>query len=367
MEEAEDIAVSLAKQVFNASEVELHVPSGKLACEAVAIALTKADDLVLELYPIATELRNNGLLPHGVRVDYLPYDKAEMNIDTEAALKLIRNEQPKLIRLGDTDILFPHPVQEIAEAAEGVGATVVYDASHVYALIAGHSFQDPFSEGASIIEGSTHKTLPGPQGGLILMKDADDLSTRVIRTLHSLIGNHHPSRKAVLAIVFAEMLAFGKEYARNIVRNARALGTALYERGFDVLCPDKGFTRSHQILLSNEIANSVPGRGGARETGRLLEEANVVADVSVIPNREWHTRGPPVLRFGSSEITRLGMGPSEMQEIAAICENLILKRKKPAAVAEEVADLMRGYQTLHFCFDEGDEAYQYFQLSSIAG
>jgi glycine hydroxymethyltransferase len=126
MEEAEDIAVSLAKQVFNASEVELHVPSGKLACEAVAIALTKADDLVLELYPIATELRNNGLLPHGVRVDYLPYDKAEMNIDTEAALKLIRNEQPKLIRLGDTDILFPHPVQEIAEAAEGVGATVVY-------------------------------------------------------------------------------------------------------------------------------------------------------------------------------------------------------------------------------------------------
>ena len=366
MEKVDQIAVDLVKKLFNAKEVELHLPSGKLGCEAVALALTERNDLVLELYPIVSGLRRIGLTAPSLRLDYLPYNKREVNIDSDDAVRLIRKKKPRLIMLGDTDILFPHPIKAISEAADDVSATVVYDASHVYALIAGKRFQDPFGEGASVIDGTTHKTVPGPQGGLILMKEADETSEKIISTVHTLIGNHHPNRKAVLAVVFAEMLAFGEQYASAIIRNAKALGQALYERGFDVLCPDKGFTQSHQILISNKISNIAPEPGGAREVGGLLDKANIITDVSFLPYREWSTRGPPVLRFGTPELARIGMGPSEMDEIASICERLVLKREKPSQIAEEVADLMDGFQKLQFCFDEAAEAYEYFDMSRIS-
>ena len=197
------------------------------------------------------------------------------------------------------------------------------------------------------------------------MKEDDENSRKIVRAAHSLIGNHHPNLKAVLAVVFAEMLAFGRQYAQAIIENARALGKSMYDRGFDVLCPEKGFTQSHQVLISNKISSRSTGLT-AREVGEFLDRANIITDVSVVPNREWNTRGPPILRFGTAEITRLGMVSSEMDHIASLCERLVLRREDPTQIAKEVSGLMKEHQKIHFCFDESAQAYEYYHISKIA-
>ena len=97
----------------------------------------------------------------------------------------------------------------------------------MFGLVAGKQFQRPFEEGAEIITGSTHKTLPGPQGGLILVKHDRKMAEKITAAQHGVTGAGHPNLRAVQAVLFAEMLEFGQDYARQIIKNAKALAQAL--------------------------------------------------------------------------------------------------------------------------------------------
>src|SRR3989442_4256639 len=103
-----------------------------------------------------------------VRILYFPFDSERMNIDVDKARGLIEDEKPSLVVFGQSFFLFPHPVKELAEACNTAGSRVVYDGSHVLGLIAGGEFQTPLQEGAELLLGSTHKSLFGPQGGIIV-------------------------------------------------------------------------------------------------------------------------------------------------------------------------------------------------------
>ena len=280
-----------------------------------------------------------------IQVD-LPYDAESMNVDVDGARKIIEAEKPRFVVLGGSVYLFPHPVEEIAEAAHSVDARVVYDAAHVLGLIVGGAWPNPLQRGADIMTASTHKTFPGPQGGLIATDDKD-LYKRVSKTIFPwFVSNHHLHRIPALAVTAVEMALYGREYAEQIVKNARALAEALAAEGFHVLGEHLGYTRSHQVLVD------VRRHGGGAKAAALLEQANIIVNKNLLP---WDppeaVKDPSGLRIGVQEVTRLGMRESEMKEIAKFMRRVVIDGEDPAKVAAEVREFRSNYTKVHYSIE----------------
>jgi glycine hydroxymethyltransferase len=196
-------------------------------------------------------------------------------------------------------------------------------------LIAGGEFQNPFEEGASVLLGSTHKTLFGPQGGMIL---ADKEHGEVIekQIFPAFVDNAHWHRIAALSLALAEMKEYGREYARQIIRNAQVLAGTLAEYGFPVACPSLGYTKSHQVFLD------YGGYKEGRVIGKKLEGANIIADCGV--------------RLGVCETTRRGMKADEMERIAEFIKRVIVDEEDPRRVKEDVTKLAKEFQEVKYCF-----------------
>jgi glycine hydroxymethyltransferase len=275
-----------------------------------------------------------------------------MNIDADAMKMKILEEKPKIVLLGGSLFLFPHPVEDAREAAYEIGAKVMYDGAHVLGLIAGGHFQDPLKEGADLLVGSTHKTFPGPQGGIILCKN--DIADAVDEAVFpGVVSNHHLHHLAALGIATAEMLEFGQDYANQTIKNAQKLAETLYELGFKVLCEDQGFTKSHQVVM--DVSNIKH----ASLLAKTLERNNIILNKNLLPwddvNR---TDDPSGIRMGTQEITRRGMKESEMVEVAEYIKNVVMDGKN---VKEEVTEFMNHYTQVHYAF-QPDEAYRYLEF-----
>jgi glycine hydroxymethyltransferase len=300
-----------------------------------------------------------------LKIQYFKYDEYELNIDVDATIRKIERLKKKgkhidFYMFGASVFPFPQPISEIAEVAKDHGAYVNYDAAHVAGLVAANSFQDPLREGADSLTFSTHKTLPGPQGGCIVSHEefADRIKRGVFPALHS---NHHLHHVAAKAVAMTEMIAFGKEYSQQIIENAQALGAALMEEGFKVLAEHKGFTKSHVLLI--EVANSPLQNGRAVE--EKLEDANIIINRNLLP---WDKRfgrdyiRPGGIRLGTSEVTRLGMKKEEMSQIAEFMRKIVFDQKSPKTVAKEVAQFRKEFQKVHYAFDTARDAYDYVKL-----
>ena len=356
IDEIETIAIELAKKLFNAEYVNVQPTSGTIANLATFVALTKPGDTMFAL-----EVPHGGHISHskfsvagiyGLKVKGFPFDFKEMNIDVEKSRKKIRETKPKLLLFGGSVFLFPHPIKELKEVAEEVGAHIAYDAAHVLGLIAGKQFQQPFEEGADVITSSRHKTFPGPQGGIILARKEFEKKIKNA-VFPGVVSNHHLHHIAGLAVTLAEMLEFGEQYAKQVIKNARTLAQALYERGFNVLCEHKNFTASHQVVVD------VKEMGGGKRVAELLERANIIINKNLLPWDDIHKPDRPSgIRLGTQELTRLGMKESEMQEIAEFFKRLILDGEKVENVKHDVIELRKEFRKVKYCFTEG-EAYEY--------
>jgi len=337
----EDFAIQLTKKLFNAEHVNVRPISGTVANLAVYFALTRCRDKIFALPENCGGHTSHGFTARikELSVGYLPFDSERFNIDVDSAKRVILNEKPKLIMLGASLFLFPHPVKEIAEIAEEVGAKVVYDASHVLGLIAGKQFQDPLREGADVVTASTHKTFPGPQRAIILCKKelADSIDRAV---MPGVVSNHHIHSLAGYVVACLEMMEFGEAYAKQIVKNAKRLAERLFELGFDVLCPDLGFTESHQVAVD------VSKLGGGDKVAKILEKAGILTNKTLLP---WDTDKPSGIRIGVQEVTRLGMKEDEMDIIAELISRAI---KEPKKVRKEVSEFKRKFRTVKFAFEE---------------
>ena len=352
LDEAIDVTCELAKKLFDADYVEIPV-TGNIAAFAVLLGLAKPGDTVLSLsssdnnggYPLPERLSAAG---YGIRVHHFPFNELEMNIDTPVAVDQICKLKPKLIMLGASEFLFPHPVKEVCEAAEDVDANVFYDGAHVLGLIAGGEFQDPFKEGVKILVGGTNKSFPGPHRGIILAKDEEELFDRIVNTLRSpplLQSTYDLSTTVAVGIAMAEMLEYGKSYARQIIKNSKALARELHSQGIDLLCPHKDFTQSHQVI--QKIGDFCSAE--AHQVKNKLEAANILVDC--------------VVRYGTSEVTRRGMKEVEMKQIAELVRKVLIDGVDPNKVAGEVTEISRKFQKIHFCFETKDRAYEYFDLT----
>jgi glycine hydroxymethyltransferase len=272
-----------------------------------------------------------------------------MNIDTDAMISTIYEKKPKIILFGASLFLFPHPVKEAHDAARDVGATIVYDSAHVLGLIAGEQFQDPLNEGVDVMTGSTHKTFPGPQHGIIFTTRAlaDAIDDAVFP---GTVSNHHLHHVAGLAVTLVEMLEFGKAYAQQTIKNAKTLGETLYNHEFNVLCPEKEFTESHQIVLDV---------GRASVLAAALEKANIIANKNLLPWDDHNApENPSGLRFGTQELTRLGMNESEMKIVAGLVAR-VLNGEAPEKVKKDVVEFKNNYQEVEYCFSHELGAYQF--------
>jgi len=360
IDEIEKLTMRYAKELFEAEHVNVKPTSGVNANIAALFALTSPGDGIMAL-----SVSDGGHISHSrfsvpsirdLKLKNLPFDPKEMNIDPDRMEKEIKENKPKLILLGGSLFLFPHPILGARKAADEVDAEIVYDASHVLGLIAGKKFQDPLREGADVVTSSTHKTFPGPQGAIILCRNnlRDEIDKAVFP---GTVSNHHLHHVAGLAVTLVEMKHFGAEYASQILSNAKALAQSLYEENFDVLCEHKGFTESHQIVVD------VRGYGGGDAVAKKLEKANIITNKNMLPFDKT-PEAPSGIRLGVQELTRIGMKESEMREIASFMKRVVMGEEDENRVKEEVIELRKGFQHVQYCFD-GEDAYKFPEAFSF--
>ena len=266
----------------------------------------------------------------GYSVRPLPANGPGHRVAADEAVAAIREERPNAVLLGQSFFLFPYPLSEIAEAAHAVDALVLYDASHVLGLIAGGEFQDPLREGADVVFGSTHKSFPGPQGGLLVTDRADLFGQIDPALVWRVFDNAHWNRIAGLAQTLLELERVGPEYARTVVANARALGRALSDRQLPLVAEADGFTRSHQLHLDRPRLRAETGVG-AGALARRLERQRLLIDL--------------VGRIGTAEVARWGLTPDDMPRLAELIVRGGLRRER---VGPEVLAWRRTFRTLRF-------------------
>lgn len=369
IDEVEFLAMDLAKEAYGAAHANVQPVSGVLANLATYTAFTEPGDTMMCL-PISCgghismgkkKFGGTAGAVHGLNVEYLPFDEESMNIDVDKAKERIAEVEPDILLFGASVFLFPHPVEELSELAKSCGARVVYDAAHVAGLIGANRFQDPLREGAEVMDCSTHKTLFGPQHGMILTSDEDlkeDIDNAVFP---GVVSNHHLHAVAGLAISLAELLEFGEDYADQVIRNAKALGGALYDRGFDVVAAEEGITSSHTVLA--DITKY--GLGGDLE--RELEKANIILNRNLLPwdiREDRHYKNPGGIRLGVSEVTRLGMEEKEMDRIADLIARIAVENQDPKLVKKDAEEFALEFQDVHYCFDSAVKAYDYIDVHS---
>jgi glycine hydroxymethyltransferase len=371
IDQVEIICNDLAKKVFRAEFADCRATSGVVANLAIYAAFSNPGD-----YMMAASIPNGGHishgkkehsgtagLVHGLNIEHYPFSKEEMTIDVDATKRkieeMIRNGKvPKIGMFGGSLFLFPHPVKELSNFMHDHGMYVNYDGAHVAGLIAGGEFQDPLKEGADSMTMSSHKTLWGPQGGIIVSfeKRADAIKKAIFPGNTS---SHHLHHVAGKAIALAESLEFGKDYAKQVIKNAKALAGALVEYGFRVLGENRGYTASHQIAVDV----SKFGDGGSVE--KNLEKANIILNRQLLPGdikAGRHYMHPSGVRIGVPETTRLGMKEDEMKEIANFIKRVVVNMQDPNIVAKDVADFRKQFQKVQYTFGNTLGAYEYINL-----
>jgi len=276
-----------------------------------------------------------------IPLHFFPLTQDGYHTDVEKSVDLIREVKPKLIVLGRSLFLFPEPVSELAQICSEMKIPILYDAAHVFGLIAGGQFQNPLKEGATIMAASTHKTFPGPQRGVVVsdVKDGSKYWKKVDRGIFpGSSSNHHLFSLPALLVAIREFQAHGKAYAAQIVANAQALGKALDEQGFNVEAKEFGYTASHQVAVD------VSSQGGGNQVAQLLEKNNIILNANMLYGDK-DAREPRGLRIGVSEMTRFGAKEEQMGHIARLIKEAVDSKD----VRGEVSKFRQNHQEMLYC------------------
>ena len=329
VDQVEQLAIDRAKQIFNADHANVQPHSGAQANAAVYLAFLKPGDTVLGL-----DLSQGGHLTHGSPVNFsgllynaIHYGVGEDGrIDYDAMKEIARRERPKMIIAGASAYARIIDFEPFAEVAREIGAKFVVDMAHIAGLVATGHHPSPIPH-ADAVTTTTHKTLRGPRGGLILCK-AEHAKAIDKAMFPGTQGGPLEHIIAAKAVSFKEVLdpAF-KEYSRQIIANAQALASALSAAGFDIV---SGGTDNHLMLLDLRNRNL---------TGKVAEKALDAAGITVNKNTvPKETQSPFVtsgIRIGTPAVTTRGMKEAEMLEIAGFIDR-VLKSADDTSVAAKI-------------------------------
>lgn len=338
----------IIKDLFDVGFVDMRPLSGTMANMAVYKALKDTgiyfDSRISDGSHVShTKFGSAGIF--NLKERNLVFDAERLQIDPVKSAKKINREKPDFIIVGKSLFLFPEPLEELKKEIE-VDTKIVYDGAHVLGLIAGNQFQDPLREGADIITTSTHKTFPGPQGGMVLTNSKHDFKKIKKAIFPGLTCSWHSHRLGHLGVTALAMKKFGEKYAEQTVRNAQTLGESLYELGFDVLGERKGFTKSHALAVD------VIDQGGGKKVSRELEKNNIILNKNAIPGESFtgkEMHDPDGIRLGTQEMTLMGMKEPEMKEIAQLIHDVIMEEKD---VKERVKELKNEFNEVGYSLSE---------------
>ncbi len=346
-EEIEVIAAALAARIFGARHAEVRPGSGAMANLWAFMALARPGDAVIAPPPaIGGHVTHHaagcaglyGLVTHPAPVDPVSY-----TVDTDALRDLARRVRPRVITIGGSLNLWPHPVAALRAIADEVGAALMVDAAHLCGMIAGGAVPNPLAEGAHLMTMSTYKSLGGPPGGLIVTND-DALAGRLDAIAYpGMTANFDLGRVAALGVALTDWAVHGPAYAAAMAAVARALAAALAAEGLPVHAADRGGTATHQFALE-----AAPF-GGGQAAARHLRRAGFLASGIGLPL-------PPVpgdangLRLGTPEIVRRGVTAADAPRMAALIA-AALRSDAPERLAPEVAAWRAGFAGLHFVSD----------------
>jgi glycine hydroxymethyltransferase len=344
IEVIEVIAAELAAQVFSARFAEVRVASGAMANLYGFMALARPGDAI-----IAPPAAVGGHVTHhaagcaglyGLTSHPAPVDADGYTLDIPGLAALAERVRPRVITVGGSLNLFPHPVRAVRAIADGVGAKVLFDAAHQCGMIAGGVFPNPLAEGAHLVTMSTYKSLGGPAGGLIVTDDAAIAEALDRIAFPGMTANFDAGRVAALAVTLLDWRAHGAGYARAMVDLAQALAAALAGQGLPVFAEARGATQSHQFAVR------AAGFGGGQAAARVLRRAGFLACGIGLPEAEvpGDLNG---LRIGTPELVRRGVTPADAPALAAlIAEGL--RSNDPGAVASRTRALRGRFTGLHY-------------------
>lgn len=328
-DQVEQLAIDRAKQLFGADHANVQPHSGAQANEAVYYAWLQPGDTVL-----AMDLAHGGHLTHGAPVtrsaniyNFIRYgikDVETGEIDYDELRELALKHKPKIIIAGFSAYPRELDYAKFAEIGNEVGALLMADMAHIAGLIAGGVAKNPFDYGFHVITSTTHKTLRGPRGGLILSKGTvgnplkapektlENIPTLIDRAVFpGTQGGPHMHAIAAKAVAFHEALQPEfKEYAAQVVKNAAALAEELQKGGLKLI---SGGTSNHLILADVYGSFGIDGK----EAQERLERAGMTANANSIPNDTLPPYRPSGLRMGTPAVTTRGAKEADMKDIAA--------------------------------------------------
>ena len=343
IEQIEVIAADLAAEIFQSQFAEVRVASGALANLYAFMAICKPGDAVIvppaDIGGHVTHHGPGAAGLYGLDIHFAPISKETYTVDTDALAELTQRVQPKLITIGGSLNLTPHPVEEIVEIARSVGARVLFDAAHLCGMIAGGTWENPLAQGADLITMSTYKSLGGPAGGLIVTNDAD-LAQRLDQiAFPGLTANFDAGRVAALARSLLDWREHGAAYARAMVSVSRALTAHLALERVRPFVPFGTATRSHQFAIPAH------NWGGGQAMAKRLRRANILTCGIGLPMDpvEGDVNG---LRIGTPEIVRIGMTADDMPELARLIVRALTE--EPEDVAPDVTAFRARFQGLHY-------------------
>jgi glycine hydroxymethyltransferase len=314
----EDLCQKHFQEHFNILNADLRPISGAIANLTVFTALRKNSRVITNSLPSGGHITHNKVGTLGRILNYdiknFPQNKDNPFIsDIDESIKLIREYAPDFIVLGKSMFLFPEPIKELR--TEFPELKIVYDAAHVFGLIYQNEFQKPFEEGADIVNASTHKTFPGPQGGIILSKTENNFDKFMFP---GIVSNHHLHRIPALYMTAKLMDDKYSNYAKRIIENAKYFAESLFELGFEVCAENFGFTKSHQVILD------VSKFSNGNDVANKLEQNNIIVNKNALP---WDKSvvNPSGIRIGTQEMTLKGYTKNDFKELAEKFKNILLR------------------------------------------
>lgn len=341
-DQIENIARDRAKKLFNAEHANVQPLSGAPMNIAVYSALLEPGDTVLGM-----DLSHGGHLTHGHPVTFMAKifrfiryrmaDRETGKIDFVALREIARKEKPKIILAGFSAYPRELPYAEFQKIADEIGAITMADVSHIGGLIAGKALRNPFDDGFDIVTTTTHKTLRGPRGGMILCKEkfAKIIDKAVFPGLQ---GGPHMNNIAAAAVAFGEALKPEfQTYAKQVIKNARVLAQKLMDGGAKLITNG---TDNHLMLVDVVTSFNI----GGQEAETLADSINITLNKNMIADDQRKPMDPSGVRIGTPAMTTRGMKEEEMEKIA---EWLLFVWKNPkkdnSNLKKEVAALCQKF------------------------
>lgn len=344
-DQVERIAIERAKELFGAGFANVQPLGGANANVATYMALLEPGDSVLGM-----DLSHGGHLTHGHPVTYISkifrFVRYKMKnietgeIDYDALRETALAEKPKIILAGFS--AYPRELdwQKLSDIAKEVGAYAVADVAHIAGLIAGGAAKNPFEYGFDVMTTTTHKTLRGPRGGMILTRESEEIAKKIDKAVFpGLQGGPHMHQITAKAVSFREALAPSfKSYAAQVVANAKAMAEVFLADGVRLIT---GGTDNHLILADVFGSLSIPG--GEAET--LLDTAGITLNKNAIAEDTRKPMDPSGIRFGTPALTTRGFTEEECRQVAALMLEVL--RDKSEATVSRVRAAIRSMAIAH--------------------